>query len=107
MKQARRIVIALVLIGVPVYGYLFAEANRSVVALDLLAARFSEVSLWVVVWAAFTAGVAAAALVSLWAFALLGGRHVQVRRQLTRAKLARAERQTGAAESEASSPSTS
>ena len=93
------IVIALVLIVIPVYGYFFAEANRSVVALDLLATRFSEVSLWVVVWAAFTAGVAAAALVSLWAFALLGGRHLQVRR-----KLARAERTPAASGPEAPAP---
>ncbi len=86
MKQARRVVIALVVLGVPLYGFFFAQANRSVVALDLLATRVSEASLWLVDWGAFTAGVVAAALVSLWAFARLGGTHLRLRRELARSR---------------------
>ncbi len=84
MKQARLVVLALVVLGVPLYGYFFAQANRSVVALDLLATRVTEVSLWLVVWGAFTTGVLVAALVSLWALARLGGTHLRVRRELAR-----------------------
>jgi len=84
MRTAQRIALVLVLIGVPLYGYFFAQANRSVVALDLLATRVSEVSLWLVVWAAFTAGAAAAALLSFWAFIRVGGRHLRLRRRLTK-----------------------
>lgn len=86
MKQARLAVLALVVIGIPLYGFFFAQANRSVVALDLLATRFSEASLWLVVWGAFMAGVVATALVSLWAFARLGGSHLRLRRELARAR---------------------
>lgn len=86
MKQARLAVLALVVIGVPLYGFFFAQANRSVVALDLLATRVSEASLWLVVWSAFMTGVAAAALVSLWAFARLGGTHLRLRRELARTR---------------------
>ncbi|MCP3987064.1 MAG: LapA family protein [bacterium] len=86
MKQARLVFLAIVIVGIPAYGYFFAQANRSVVALDLLATRVSELSLWLVVWGAFTAGILTAALVSLWAFARLGGTHLQVRRELARTR---------------------
>lgn len=87
MKQARLVLLAIIVVGVPVYGYFFAQANRSVVALDLLATQVSELSLWLVVWASFTAGVVTAALVSLWAFARLGSTHLRTRRELSRARV--------------------
>ena len=65
MKQTRLVLLAIIVVGVPVYGYFFAQANRSVVALDLLATRVSELSLWLVVWGSFTAVLLAALMAIL------------------------------------------
>ncbi len=80
MKNARLVVLALVVLGVPAYGWWFADRNSVVITLDLLFTQVSEVSLWVIVWSSFGLGVGVSAVVSLWAFARLGATHMAQRR---------------------------